>query len=227
MSALRHIQWKRVGCGGFTLLELLVSMVILGIIVVICGQIFDQSTVAWDSGSRKAELNLTGRAVVDLVAQEISHAVDDGASLTQQPYYQYYATNLPQGASKIRFITLDGKPSSTARAVRWVEYDTLPQTYGSPSKTVPVLRRQSRLWPAAGSYKGATWAGAQSEAVVDVAENVTDIRFYPFFSGPGLPRYVDVEVRVARAEEIARGLSSNYVYRTRAYLQNVDRIRVQ
>ncbi len=214
---------ERTSRSGFTLLELLVSMVILGVIVVICGRIFDQSTVAWDSGSRKAELNLTGRAVVDLMAQEISQAVDDGQLLTQRTYESSYITNLAWGATKIRFITLNGTPSSTARALRWVEY--WQDTDSTVSPSVPVLRRSSRYWPNASSYAAMTWAGSPREtasANEDAAEHVTGLHFYPSYSGGGLPKFVDVEVQVARQEEIDRGLTSNYVYRTRAFLENAN-----
>lgn len=220
--------------GGFTLLELLVSMVILGVIVVVCGRIFEQSTVVWDSGTRKAELNLTGRAVVDAMAQEISHAVDDGRVLAQSTFDADYVTNLMWGASKIRFMTLEGDPSPPpggSRCVRWVEYEQ--GTVGS----TPVLKRrswslpQSRIYDdlapaprAAGSFG---WRLETQPVDQDVAEHVTGLWFYPFYSRGGLPRFIDVVVTVARPEEISRGLASNYVYRTRAYLSNSTRLRLE
>ena len=61
--------------GGFTLIELLVAMAILVLIVLIVTQIFSQATIAWNTGARRAEMNMTGRAVADFVAQELSQAV--------------------------------------------------------------------------------------------------------------------------------------------------------
>jgi prepilin-type N-terminal cleavage/methylation domain-containing protein len=60
---------------GFTLVEILVAMSILVVITLIVSGIFQQTTVTWDSGSRRAEMNMTGRALADLMAQEISQAV--------------------------------------------------------------------------------------------------------------------------------------------------------
>lgn len=60
---------------GFTLIELLVALAILGIIVVICGRIFEQSNVSWNTGSRKAEINMVGRGVADFIAQDIGRSV--------------------------------------------------------------------------------------------------------------------------------------------------------
>jgi prepilin-type N-terminal cleavage/methylation domain-containing protein len=60
---------------GFTLVELLVALAILGVIVVVCGKIFQQSNIAWQTGSLKAEGNLVGRGVADFIAQDISRCV--------------------------------------------------------------------------------------------------------------------------------------------------------
>ena len=60
---------------GFTLIELLVAMIILSILVIMCAQMFQQAQMSWEGGSRKADMNLAGRAVADFIAQEISRAV--------------------------------------------------------------------------------------------------------------------------------------------------------
>jgi len=60
---------------GFTLIELLVAMAILGMIVVMCGQIFEQATTSWNTGVRKAEMAITGRGLADFIAQDMSRCV--------------------------------------------------------------------------------------------------------------------------------------------------------
>ncbi len=60
---------------GFTLIELLVALAILGVIVVMCGMIFEQSNLSWSTGSRKAEVNMVGRGVADFISQDIGRCI--------------------------------------------------------------------------------------------------------------------------------------------------------
>ena len=62
---------------GFTLIELLVAMTILVVITLIVSRIFQQAGVAWDTGTRKTETMMAGRAVSDFLAQQLSRAVAD------------------------------------------------------------------------------------------------------------------------------------------------------
>jgi hypothetical protein len=52
-------------------------MFILVIITLMVARIFQQAGVAWDTGARKAEKMMTGRAVSDYVAWQLSQAVPD------------------------------------------------------------------------------------------------------------------------------------------------------
>ena len=61
--------------GGFTLIELLVSMFILVILVLLSSRLFNTATEAWNTGIRKAEVNLIGRSVMDYLEREIARAV--------------------------------------------------------------------------------------------------------------------------------------------------------
>lgn len=65
---------KRQGESGFTLMELLVAMAILVIITMIVAQVFQQANVAWDTGMKKSETTMKGRAIADFMAQELSRA---------------------------------------------------------------------------------------------------------------------------------------------------------
>jgi len=67
--------WRRKVRSAFTLIELLVAIVILAAIVVAMSQLFHESTVSWDSGKRRAEMMMTGRAILDFVAREVAMAV--------------------------------------------------------------------------------------------------------------------------------------------------------
>ena len=62
---------------GFSLLEILVAMSILVIIIMMMSGVFHQSRIAWDTGLRKARMNMGGRAVVDFMSRELSQAIAD------------------------------------------------------------------------------------------------------------------------------------------------------
>lgn len=70
------------GARGFTLIELLVAMAILLIIVMIVAQLFQQARQVVDTGSRRVETNMRGRAVADFMAQELSMAVNSTNSFS-------------------------------------------------------------------------------------------------------------------------------------------------
>ena len=60
---------------AFTLIELLVAMSLLMIIVLMLANLFQQSTRAWDSGLRQAEIGLEARAAINILQQDLSRAV--------------------------------------------------------------------------------------------------------------------------------------------------------
>ena len=64
---------------GFTLIEVLVATTILVILVLVMSSVFHQSSVAWDGGMRKAEGNMTGRAILGFMSREMSEAVVDAS----------------------------------------------------------------------------------------------------------------------------------------------------
>ena len=216
---------------GFTLLELLVSMVILMVIVLSTTKIFNASTVAWDTGSRKAEVNMTGRSVADFLAQEISQAVYDGSTISESSLLQQLPAypgplSLMVPGNVLRFATLERDPSSAARAARIVEYTV--------SNGV-VLVRSSRGWSAGSVYSNVNWAtsSASPESTqVELSQDISGIEFYRdrYSSVGSMPLYVDVRVSVSRPEDVAKGYStvySNLVFESRGYLVNRNRYRYE
>lgn len=128
---------------GFTLIELLVALAILGVIVVICGRIFEQSNVAWNTGTRKAEVNMVGRGLADFIAQDISRAVLvtdlDDLARSNQVY-----------SSTLKFWILDeaGVSAAEPHALLEIEYN-LGQVKRSgvalaPSDLVDSIRVSTR-----------------------------------------------------------------------------------
>ncbi len=60
---------------AFTLVELLVSMVVLSIIIAAIAGLSNSTAQIWSSGERTVENNQTGRAVLEIIARELSQAV--------------------------------------------------------------------------------------------------------------------------------------------------------
>ena len=94
---------------GFTLIELLVAMSILVVIVLIVSQIFAQATIAWNTGSRRAEMNMTGRAVADFISQDLSQAVRNSnhmfnaSGYTASFWYLGDATNTVRATNSVSY----------------------------------------------------------------------------------------------------------------------------
>ncbi|MFC1462345.1 type II secretion system protein J [Verrucomicrobiota bacterium] len=94
---------------AFTLIEVLVAMTIMVAIVLMLSSVFHQMTTSWDVGTRKTHVNMQGRAVVDFMAQELSHAVADGV----------VPCDIGSVGNDIVFYTLN---SSSNRALTRVNY---------------------------------------------------------------------------------------------------------
>ena len=60
---------------AFTLVELLVSMVVLSIIVAAIAGLSNSTAQIWSGGERTVENNQTGRAMLEIIARELSQAV--------------------------------------------------------------------------------------------------------------------------------------------------------
>jgi prepilin-type N-terminal cleavage/methylation domain-containing protein len=65
----------RRGSGAFTLIELMASMAILGLIMVMLFSVFDQVSKAWTNGENRVETFTQARAILDLMSRELSQAV--------------------------------------------------------------------------------------------------------------------------------------------------------
>lgn len=101
---------------GFTLLELLVAMAILAVIVVAVSQLYQQSSVAWDSGWRRAESMMIGRTLADFIAREAAHAVWDSSTGAPQgaDYYTLRGTN---GLQRVLYQVSGGLKRATEDVV--------------------------------------------------------------------------------------------------------------
>lgn len=126
--------------GGFTLLEIMVAISILLMIVMMMAAMFDNSVKAWDSGRRKTEMSMEGRAVVNFMAHELSQAVADSTlkqcNIGNGSWVQFYtmgpATMSNRSARLIRYELLSGGPSGgvVKRTVQWLGVQGYPDMAG-------------------------------------------------------------------------------------------------
>ena len=106
---------------AFTLIELLVAMSILIIIIQIIGMFFQRASVAWDTGSRRVELLLTGRAVADFMAQEMQQALPSSDFDANGAMADFWILGDAMGAlratQKVHYAATAGKATRTAGGV--------------------------------------------------------------------------------------------------------------
>lgn len=130
---------------AFTLIELLVAMSILVIIILIIGMFFQRASVSWDTGSRRAELLLTGRAVADFMAQEMQQGLPSPDFDANGPTATFWILGDAMGAlratQQVHYAAVAGKATRTCggttlelaegvTALEFAEGD--PGVYGLP-----------------------------------------------------------------------------------------------
>lgn len=115
----RESRRQRRGISGFTLVEMLVSMAILGLIVLLMGRIFSESSDAVKQGLKSSDQNLNGRVILDYIARELRQAmVDDNLTITVEPSNKD-PYDLGEGLNdEVTFATIGG----TNREVEIIRY---------------------------------------------------------------------------------------------------------
>jgi|GEM_PF-3125764 len=230
-AGLRPQVSGRPGPAAFTLIEVLAAMTVLAIILMLLGQVFSGSTLAWETGTRRMDQNIGARAVMDLIAQDLSGAIV--LNLSQG------GVASPYGGAKtsLRFLTLAQTPDSTHLEGRIVEYYvdatsvngvTCYQLMRSVS-TAPstVSGAYSGSLPAAGG--GSPGAVADNIAAFEAYANGTDTSYTS--QSNQVPRYVDIFLSMLSAADaqkagVAAGGQAQYVekhekrYTTRVFLHN-------
>lgn len=115
---------------AFTVIEVLVSMAIMAIIAVMVSNIFQSGVESWNIGTRKTEVNTSGRAALGFMADELMQAVA-GPLESDEPEAADYMPFRVEGSEEIAFLSLSQEPSrsESRRALRgvyfWKEGDVL------------------------------------------------------------------------------------------------------
>ncbi len=104
---------------GFTLIEVMSATVILVLIVMVISAVFHQSTIAWDTGNRKAESAMAARAGLGIISTWMHRAVNP----TNSDYIGYRKTLIPNNGNSVEFVVLDMDGSNRAAKVVSVGQD--------------------------------------------------------------------------------------------------------
>ena len=62
---------------GFSLVEVLAALTVLSVMVMLLGRLFNDSSTAWTTGTRRAALDSSARATLDFLSYEIGQAIVD------------------------------------------------------------------------------------------------------------------------------------------------------
>ena len=109
---------------GFTLIEIMVAMVVLAILVVMVGNIFQQVSDSWNIGTQSSEANTAGRAAMNYMAQELAQAVagpiEAAPGITPCPPLKFKVIDDNANGDEIRFVSFTGEPNAddNRRALR-------------------------------------------------------------------------------------------------------------
>ncbi len=182
---------------GFSLLELLVAMAIFVMIVLMMSTVFHQSSVAWDSGTRKAQNGMTARAVLGFMARELMEAAEDtaGSATASDPPLRFTYTG-----TTVTFNKLSNEPTSTERSALRIQY----QCTGGE-----ILRKED-VYLAASVYEAATgWQEGSEVALADgfsVANGLKFISPSTWIPGPGanaLPPWVTIRIELTTFDDVS------------------------
>lgn len=180
---------------GFSLMELLVAMSIFTMIVLMMSTIYHQSSVAWDSGSRKAQGGMEVRALMGFISRELEQAVAFKGALGAGQWPN------PMGTA-ISFVTLAGEPIGGRRQATLIDY----QMSGNS-----LIRKAYQFDAASGTpyddinaYNSANWLALGQPTIL--ATNVAEITFAPFPVGTPrtrLPRWMRIRIGVDRLHDVS------------------------
>lgn len=169
---------------GFSMIEVLVAATIMVVIVMMLAMLFQQTSLAWRTGVKRAEGYMQIRAVLGAIQRDAAAAVDLPDSVR---------TKFGGGAQKfdgeLSFYTLTGtvdKKGEVVRALKYITYDS------SGMRTESVLKPKDTQFSQDASYN-----------VKDVFErignpNAATVGSFTFTPYPtfGFPLYVAVDSEV-------------------------------
>ena len=142
---------------GFSMIEVLVAATILTIIVMMLGMLFQQTSLAWRTGSRRAEAYMQVRSAIGAIQRDASAAVD--ARFLPERFVDE-KQNFSGG--KLLFYTLTGTAEIDEND-KWLFYRSLKKiTYETSGKRTEQVLQPDGGWVTKSSANVLTFAERQS-----------------------------------------------------------------
>jgi len=127
---------------GFTLIEMIIVIVILGIIGLIIGRIINSATRGYQSRAAMKELQSSGRLVMDFLESELRYAVPNSVRiLAGSTSMEYGRTNFGGHYNSINGTAMDVDDDLSGRdfSGKWlVVYNTSPADFYGGSSVFPI-----------------------------------------------------------------------------------------
>ncbi len=153
---------------GFTLIEIMVALVVLSLLIVLVGNIFQQVSDSWNVGTESSEANTAARAALTFVAQELSQAVVGPVKYAPGLLSSGKDLELDLKQGELRFVALTGEP---------VQGNTRPALRGTTFKFENNSLKYCRDTTSFDPYRGVpTWDGSARTLIT----NVVDFQVYVY-----------------------------------------------
>lgn len=195
--------WKvPAGREGFTMIEVLVATAILTMIVMMMGSLFQQTSMAWRVGSKRAEGFMQVRSFIGALQRDASQAVDaEGEKALRRKVKPSDSLGLDQSfnSGQLQFVTLSGKDRSLCRV-----------TYSSSgTRKVEELNTGGgwKVIEAANDVKQFLDSGSGNTPTVQI--DSFQAKYGQQGGSRGLPLYLTVEANVvSRGDSLEVGAAS-------------------
>lgn len=137
---------KRMGCAGFSMIEVLVASSILVVIVMMLAMLFQQTSLAWRTGVRRANSFMQVRSAIGAIQRDAAAAVD-ARSVPQELKDLVGGGQQNFSGFPLQFYTLNGtgfennKTDETPlRSLSYITYNT------SGQRTETILKGDGTVW---------------------------------------------------------------------------------
>lgn len=181
---------------GFTLIELMAAMAVLAVIVLLIGRIMADGTSAYKSGTSRAEINDSGRAIFDFIVQDVASAIAysnelTGISVVFDVNDTYSIPGAPSGeiygrvSTELRCVSLNNEPSGSERGVKEIIYRVRQMDrQGVVPDRYQLMRSEMSDLNDVSCYTDPTWwdgdVGNNDSTFAVMAENVAHFSVYSY-----------------------------------------------